>query len=107
MFNPFLFKGFEPSHEFSQASNLVLSAALELAPRDAISFGYISKSKSDFRGHLEICSSHGVFSAFAAAGDPETVLSKLRARILKQLKRWKRSSFPPIPAARPAGAAFA
>ena len=97
MFNPFLFKGFEPSYEFSAASNLVLNAALELAPKDAISFGFITKNDKVFRGHLEICSSCGIFSAFASGRTPEVVLNKLRTRIFKQLKRWKRTSFPPIP----------
>lgn len=99
MNNPFNFKGFEPTAEFYEASNLVLAAALELAPKDAISFGQIVKNKNIFRGHLEICSSCGIFSAFAAASDPQTVLNKLRSRIFKQLKRRKRSSFPPIPTA--------
>lgn len=97
MFNPFLFKGFEPSYELNLAANVVIAAALELAPEDAISFGHIMKDGNVFQGHLEICTSCGIFSAFATSDDPMKVLNKLRARILRQLKTWKRSHFPPIP----------
>jgi hypothetical protein len=97
MFNPFLFKGFEPSYEVSTASNLVLNLAMEMAPADAISFGYLIKDKNSFCGHLEICSSHGIFSAYATSNDPEKVLNKLKSRIVRQLKHWKRTRFPPIP----------
>jgi hypothetical protein len=108
MFNPFLFRGFEPSYELNLAANVVLAAALELAPEDSITFGHILKDKNIYRGHLEICTSCGIFSAFASSDDPSKVLSKLRARILKQLKNWKRSNFPPIPTVvRPLEAAVA
>lgn len=100
--NPFLFKGFEPSQELNEAANRSMASALVLSPNDSIPFGYIVKDKHLYRGHIEICSSHGVFSAYATSSDPEAVLGKLKARILKQLKRWRKSRFsPPTPAHQP------
>jgi hypothetical protein len=96
--NPFLFRGFEPSRELDEAASRSMASALVLSPSDSIPFGYIVKDRDKYRGHLEICSSHGVFSAYATSDQPEAVLGKLKARILKQLKRWRRSRFnPPVP----------
>jgi hypothetical protein len=97
--NPFLFRGFEPTPELNEAANLSMASALALSPNDSIPFGYIVKDKDRYRGHLEICSSQGIFSAYATSVEPEVVLAKLRARILKQLKRWRKNRFsPPTPA---------
>ena len=93
--NPFLFKGFEPSKDFNEVANLEMASALSLAPRDSIPFGFIVMDGERYRGHLEICSSYGIFSAYATGLRPEEVLGKLKARILKQLKRWRKSRFPP------------
>lgn len=96
--NPFLFHGFEPSRELDEGTNQSLISVLVLSPNDSVPFGYIVKDRDRYRGHLEICSSQGVFSAYAAGARPEAVLGKLKARVLKQLKRWRKSrSNPPVP----------
>ncbi|HEX4926240.1 MAG TPA: hypothetical protein VFV50_19255 [Bdellovibrionales bacterium] len=93
--NPFMYRGFDPSRELDDSANGALVSALILSPNDAIPFGYIVKDRSLYRGHLEICSSHGIFSAYASSTDPVVVVEKLKGRILKQLKRWRKSRYSP------------
>lgn len=79
------------AHINAPAIELELKRILNVSPYDSTAKSEITMSNNRYWCRLRIVSRAGIFSAIAAAGNPNAAFRNARRRILAELKVWRRN----------------